>query len=217
MAGSGEIAHRTLERNMAAYMKMWSRYRQSYKNGTVFCSKYTKNFSAEIYGLHPGESLTRGGFTANRSHSYIPCKKSPLCRGTVDTIASLTGPARMTDLRKWARITGVLPPGRGNVGPGLFMNHDQRRYLFGNRGNGLPGEDGAEGSSPNDDEPGGDGAESGSASPHITALTTMMVPEVFPNVPLIAVTRNPVFPRFIKIIEVLICFISCNTTALLNS
>ncbi|KAF3835637.1 hypothetical protein F7725_028195 [Dissostichus mawsoni] len=30
----------------------------------------------------------------------------------------------------------------------------------------------------------------------------MMVPEVFPNVPLIAVSRNPVFPRFIKIIEV---------------
>uniref|UniRef100_A0A673CST8 Lon protease homolog, mitochondrial n=1 Tax=Sphaeramia orbicularis TaxID=375764 RepID=A0A673CST8_9TELE len=30
----------------------------------------------------------------------------------------------------------------------------------------------------------------------------MMVPEVFPNVPLIAVNRNPVFPRFIKIIEV---------------
>uniref|UniRef100_A0A8C6PJI5 Lon protease homolog, mitochondrial n=1 Tax=Nothobranchius furzeri TaxID=105023 RepID=A0A8C6PJI5_NOTFU len=30
----------------------------------------------------------------------------------------------------------------------------------------------------------------------------MMVPDVFPNVPLIAVSRNPVFPRFIKIIEV---------------
>lgn len=36
----------------------------------------------------------------------------------------------------------------------------------------------------------------------MTALTPMLVPEVFPNVPLIAVTRNPVFPRFIKIIEV---------------
>lgn len=36
----------------------------------------------------------------------------------------------------------------------------------------------------------------------MTALTPMMVPEVFPNVPLIAVSRNPVFPRFIKIIEV---------------
>uniref|UniRef100_A0A8C9FKH2 Lon protease homolog, mitochondrial n=1 Tax=Pavo cristatus TaxID=9049 RepID=A0A8C9FKH2_PAVCR len=36
----------------------------------------------------------------------------------------------------------------------------------------------------------------------MTALTPLMVPEHFPNVPLIAVTRNPVFPRFIKIIEV---------------
>ncbi|XP_056131990.1 lon protease homolog, mitochondrial [Lampris incognitus] len=36
----------------------------------------------------------------------------------------------------------------------------------------------------------------------MTALTPMMVPEVFPHVPLIAVSRNPVFPRFIKIIEV---------------
>uniref|UniRef100_A0A4X2MDQ7 Lon protease homolog n=1 Tax=Vombatus ursinus TaxID=29139 RepID=A0A4X2MDQ7_VOMUR len=30
----------------------------------------------------------------------------------------------------------------------------------------------------------------------------MMIPDVFPHLPLIAVTRNPVFPRFIKIIEV---------------
>uniref|UniRef100_UPI00358F8E55 lon protease homolog, mitochondrial n=1 Tax=Myxine glutinosa TaxID=7769 RepID=UPI00358F8E55 len=34
------------------------------------------------------------------------------------------------------------------------------------------------------------------------ALATMVVPEVFPNVPVLAVTRNPVFPRFVKIIEV---------------
>jgi Lon-like ATP-dependent protease len=32
---------------------------------------------------------------------------------------------------------------------------------------------------------------------------TMTVPEVWPNVPVIAINRNPVFPRFIKIIEVL--------------
>ncbi|XP_068212240.1 lon protease homolog, mitochondrial-like isoform X2 [Palaemon carinicauda] len=31
---------------------------------------------------------------------------------------------------------------------------------------------------------------------------TMSVPEVWPNVPVIAISRNPVFPRFIKIIEV---------------
>ncbi|KAK3883232.1 hypothetical protein Pcinc_012433 [Petrolisthes cinctipes] len=31
---------------------------------------------------------------------------------------------------------------------------------------------------------------------------TMMVPEIWPSVPVIAITRNPVFPRFIKILEV---------------
>lgn len=30
----------------------------------------------------------------------------------------------------------------------------------------------------------------------------MTIPEVFPHLPLIAITRNPVFPRFIKIVEV---------------
>nr|KAF6480947.1 lon peptidase 1, mitochondrial [Molossus molossus] len=38
--------------------------------------------------------------------------------------------------------------------------------------------------------------------PVVTALTPMTIPDVFPQLPLIAVTRNPVFPRFIKIIEV---------------
>uniref|UniRef100_A0A8C3WZN5 Lon protease homolog, mitochondrial n=1 Tax=Catagonus wagneri TaxID=51154 RepID=A0A8C3WZN5_9CETA len=38
--------------------------------------------------------------------------------------------------------------------------------------------------------------------PVITALTPMTIPDVFPHLPLIAVTRNPVFPRFIKIVEV---------------
>lgn len=37
----------------------------------------------------------------------------------------------------------------------------------------------------------------------IGALTSMAIPEVFPNVPLIAVGRNPVFPNFVKMIEVL--------------
>lgn len=40
------------------------------------------------------------------------------------------------------------------------------------------------------------------AYPNMMALTPMSVPEVFPHVPLIAMNRNPVFPRFIKIVEV---------------
>ncbi|KAI8477903.1 Lon protease mitochondrial [Branchiostoma belcheri] len=38
--------------------------------------------------------------------------------------------------------------------------------------------------------------------PPMSALTPMTVPEVFPNVPLVPVSRNPVFPRFIKIVEI---------------
>ncbi|XP_064608395.1 lon protease homolog, mitochondrial-like [Liolophura sinensis] len=34
------------------------------------------------------------------------------------------------------------------------------------------------------------------------ALTPMVVPDFFPNVPLLAVPRNPVFPRFVKMIEI---------------
>ena len=34
------------------------------------------------------------------------------------------------------------------------------------------------------------------------ALTPMTVPEVWPILPVIAVSRNPVFPKFIKIVEV---------------
>ena len=35
-----------------------------------------------------------------------------------------------------------------------------------------------------------------------TALAPLTIPDYFPEVPLIAVRRNPVFPRFIKMIEV---------------
>uniref|UniRef100_F7GCD7 Lon protease homolog, mitochondrial n=2 Tax=Ornithorhynchus anatinus TaxID=9258 RepID=F7GCD7_ORNAN len=49
---------------------------------------------------------------------------------------------------------------------------------------------------------GGGGGGGGGEGPTMTALTPMTIPDVFPHVPLIAVARNPVFPRFIKIIEV---------------
>jgi hypothetical protein len=39
-------------------------------------------------------------------------------------------------------------------------------------------------------------------STHQSLPATVVVPEVWPHLPLIAVNRNPVFPRFIKLIEV---------------
>ncbi|GBL95773.1 Lon protease, mitochondrial [Araneus ventricosus] len=38
--------------------------------------------------------------------------------------------------------------------------------------------------------------------PHMGALTPMTVPDVWPVVPVLAVSRNPVFPKFIKILEI---------------
>ncbi|XP_075759096.1 lon protease homolog, mitochondrial [Pelodiscus sinensis] len=64
----------------------------------------------------------------------------------------------------------------------------------------LGGGDGLEGGGAEDGE--GGGGDPAGAPPVMTALTPLLIPEHFPNVPLIAVTRNPVFPRFIKIIEV---------------
>lgn len=48
--------------------------------------------------------------------------------------------------------------------------------------------------------PGGIGG--GGDGPSMMALSPMTVPDYFPNIPLLAVTRNPVFPKFIKMIEV---------------
>ncbi|XP_077464363.1 lon protease homolog, mitochondrial-like isoform X2 [Stigmatopora argus] len=89
---------------------------------------------------------------------------------------------------------------------GVLAASSCRSRAFGNRasGAGLPGEDGGEGGGPGgeDSTAGGGGGGGEDGGPQMTALTPMLVPEVFPNVPLIAVSRNPVFPRFIKIIEV---------------
>uniref|UniRef100_A0A8C4MXC5 Lon protease homolog, mitochondrial n=1 Tax=Equus asinus asinus TaxID=83772 RepID=A0A8C4MXC5_EQUAS len=69
-------------------------------------------------------------------------------------------------------------------------------------GSAFPGgEDASEGGA-EDGASGAGGSAGGGEGPVITALTPMTIPDVFPHLPLIAVTRNPVFPRFIKIIEV---------------
>uniref|UniRef100_A0A8D3DWL1 Lon protease homolog, mitochondrial n=1 Tax=Scophthalmus maximus TaxID=52904 RepID=A0A8D3DWL1_SCOMX len=103
---------------------------------------------------------------------------------------------------RWLRV-GAVPRGRADLltaAPRLYVIPDR---MFGNQasGAGFSGEDGGDSAGSGAEESGGDGGVPYNG-PQMTALTPMMVPEVFPNVPLIAVSRNPVFPRFIKIIEV---------------
>uniref|UniRef100_A0A673N9P7 Lon protease homolog, mitochondrial n=1 Tax=Sinocyclocheilus rhinocerous TaxID=307959 RepID=A0A673N9P7_9TELE len=161
---------------MAAYMRAWRSFSPASGSASSAASVAIR---AGLNALLPRRFLH-----LRRSYSSISSRKS-LCDARI--AASV-----MSD--RWSRVTA----GSGRLGGGC-----QRRFLFGNKGSGFSGEDGAESSagSAGDDESGGDEGPY-TPPPQMTALTTMLVPEVFPNVPLIAVNRNPVFPRFIKIIEV---------------
>lgn len=103
---------------------------------------------------------------------------------------------------RWLRATAV-PLAHAGLSPWSSGTFSVQSRSYGNRasGAGFSGEDGGDAAGSGGEESGGDGGAAYSG-PQMTALTPMMVPEVFPNVPLIAVSRNPVFPRFIKIIEV---------------
>uniref|UniRef100_A0A8C3SD22 Lon N-terminal domain-containing protein n=1 Tax=Chelydra serpentina TaxID=8475 RepID=A0A8C3SD22_CHESE len=112
---------------------------------------------------------------------------------------ALLGPARR---RVYAACSSASPgawwaPRGPAPSPLAGLSTAPRRHL---RGPGsLGGGDGLESGGAED---GGGGADPAGAPPAMTALTPLLIPERFPNVPLIAVTRNPVFPRFIKILEV---------------
>ncbi|XP_040273691.1 lon protease homolog, mitochondrial [Bufo bufo] len=69
-------------------------------------------------------------------------------------------------------------------------------------GYGASSGDGGEDEGGNRGEDGAGAEEAAYGAPIVTALAPLIVPEVFPNVPVIPVSRNPVFPRFVKIIEV---------------
>ncbi|TRY60367.1 hypothetical protein DNTS_025780 [Danionella cerebrum] len=135
--------------------------------------------SRSIITASSGSVMTRTGLPA-----LLP--RNPLSRGRLALLQrsySSVQNRKPAVTQRWLRATVA----------------GESRAFFGNRSSGFSGEDGAESSSSGD----GDGADEGPyATPQMTALTPMIVPEVFPNVPLIAVNRNPVFPRFIKIIEV---------------
>ncbi|XP_053406178.1 lon protease homolog, mitochondrial isoform X2 [Mercenaria mercenaria] len=84
------------------------------------------------------------------------------------------------------------------------LNHNQIAHFSSNVPSGVHGSAGDEGDDDNDE-----------AEPELTtdettpvtnypmgALTTMAAPDVFPNVPVIAINRNPLFPHFVKQIVV---------------
>lgn len=80
-----------------------------------------------------------------------------------------------------------------------------RTFSSGSRGGGEDDLGSGSGASGIDESGSGDDASSASSAAEfvqpLTALSPMTVPEVWPRVPVIAVRRNPLFPRFVKMIE----------------
>lgn len=108
-------------------------------------------------------------------------------------------------LPRGRRACDTSPPwalwGRSPAAAGQWRGLWEANSRGGSGGAFSGGEDASEGGA-EDGAAGPGGSAGGGEGPVVTALTPMTIPDVFPYLPLIAVTRNPVFPRFIKIIEV---------------
>ena len=194
--------------NMATYMRMLGALKQSYRSGITPFKNCPGSAGQVLRSSNGGDTLITSSKVTNRCYSTSSFTwKTSLCNDSFGNISSsMTGAMRYGDINKWRRIASVFGYTKDITGHGgASVGCQQRRYFYGNRGSGYSGEDGSETGGSGGDEASGDGG-AGYSNPQMTALTTMMVPEVFPNVPLIAVSRNPVFPRFIKIIEVKLRF-----------
>ncbi|MBN3280053.1 LONM protease, partial [Polyodon spathula] len=171
---------------MAAYLRVWRSCGNSCRNG----ADLLKNKHRLAKPLAPGQPDSAKAAVSKRLYCVSgTLRAASLCNRTSGI--AMTAAGRTSHLRQWRRVASVC---KGNflVSPADPVHCNQRRYLrdFGNRnggGSAFSGDDGAESGGSSGGEEGGDGV-----APSMTALTTMSVPEVFPNVPLIAVTRNPV-------------------------
>lgn len=175
---------------MASYMKIIIAARQLHRNPALF---------ERSFRLRPVSHQTQtSGLNQVRSTRLFSPSSTSQNSSCTRVIKAVTA-GRLPRLHRWVRVADVPLLNTCLSGPYTLQTR-----LYGNRasGAGFSGEDGPESAGSGGEESGGGDDEIPYSGAQMTALTPMMVPEVFPNVPLIAVSRNPVFPRFIKIIEV---------------
>jgi len=164
----------------------------------------------------------RRGLQYRRKHSWCPEINRQ------NTCVTLTGSPRHSLLgtARFSKDYSLLS--RSLYSPFSYapaFDSRQSRYCWsgssGSNSSSSPPGDSNDPASAGADDPAGDGKNDGSdgeedgdemehtgsvpempISPGIMPLSPMTVPEVWPRVPVIAIKRNPVFPRFIKMIEV---------------
>ncbi|XP_035508682.1 lon protease homolog, mitochondrial [Morone saxatilis] len=191
---------------MAVCLKMLGAARQLSRNSALVVKRNRPGTFKTCGGLPPQtvtstpSRLQSPRFYSSTGTSQNTC---PNRFPNIQVSAVMTAGCRLSaGSHRWMRVGAVVRGQTDLLTPTSrpFMIQDR---MFGNRasGAGFSGEDGGDSAGSGGEESGGDGGVPYNG-PQMTALTPMMVPEVFPNVPLIAVSRNPVFPRFIKIIEV---------------
>ena len=162
--------------------------------------------SSELQWRNPRDKSTR---SLSRARPSVPRGEAPeRCSTGVSSRIPSTGTAGSA-LSAWRTGVSLLEPsssvkefGPWNLSDNRPGGADSGDSVEGGGGGGAAagerdGEgDGVAGSGTGEQAPGSYGVG--------VALATLVVPEVFPHVPVLAVTRNPVFPRFVKIIEVVI-------------
>lgn len=193
---------RKIQINMAAYMKLFDAVRQLHRySRLVVRATWTTAFRTS--GGCPPWTNPSALVRSQSLHLYTSSGTAQnTCIHRFYNIHAGTTMSTTATSFRWTRVGGVFRGQPELLSPTSrpFVVQDR---MFGNRAGsaGFSGENGGESSESGGEESGGDGGDS-NTGPQMTALTPLMVPEVFPNVPLIAVSRHPVFPRFIKIIEV---------------
>lgn len=186
-------SRRRLQINMATCVKMIGAAKQLHRNSAFVAKLHWPGVVSRLTETSPLSRQQPARFYTSIGTPQKTC--------TSPTTA-LTAGSRLTGRpRRWIRV-GAVPHFQDSVLTRSCGPYTLQCRMYGNReGAGFSGQDGEDGASSGGEEPGGDGGAPYNGV-QMTALTPMMVPEVFPNVPLVAVSRNPVFPRFIKIIEV---------------
>ena len=119
----------------------------------------------------------------------------------IDPSKRLTNAVRVSDNRGGAYAASEGADGKGKVNDDINANASSSGAA--DDGDDDDGEDDA-----SDDDVVRDETTQGFSSTPNLMLAPMTVPEDWPQVPVIAIKRNPVFPRFIKMIEVSYCRVS---------
>lgn len=138
-------------------------------------------------------------------------RSSPAIRSTARSVCTFPGSMpgllsaeKFVNLPVSSSVTSLMTQSSRNWGQARAFSSGSGNDEFSSASSSSASDDGGEGdgSGGEDDSAVPDVTVGADLSPSMVALSPMTVPEVWPRVPVIAVRRHPLFPRFIKMIEV---------------